>query len=401
MRLRDAVASAIQSLRGNRMRTALTALGTVIGVASVVIVLAMGEGAQASVADRVRALGTNILTVRPGAGGFGPVRTGSVETLTLTDAEAIARLPGVRAVSPEASGSAQLRYLGANTSASVVGVTDAYFVVRTLDIASGLGISSMDDASRARVVVLGSNVASDLFGATSPLGERVQIRGIAFRVVGVLAQVGDAGFISPDDQVYVPLSVHTGALFGGTSLSQISVAIQREDQAAEVTARIASLLRLRHALRDDQDDDFSVRSQTEMLKTMSAITGTLTALLSAVALVSLVVGGIGIMNIMLASVTERTREIGVRMAVGARRRDVLVQFLLESVVVSLAGGLAGTLLGVLGAMAIARFGGWSMIVPTYGVVLALGVSALVGVIFGVGPARRAASLDPVEALRQE
>ncbi|MBN8609696.1 MAG: ABC transporter permease [Deltaproteobacteria bacterium] len=400
MRLRDALRSALQSLRGNRMRTALTALGTIIGVASVVVVLAIGEGAQASVTDRVRALGTNLLTVRPGVGGFGPVRSGNVETLTLADATALARVPGVVAVSPESTSSAQIRFLGENTSSSVVGVTAPYFSVRNLEIASGLGISTVDEATRARVAVLGANISDDLFGSASPLGERIQIRGIAFRVVGVLGQMGE-GFGSPDDQVLVPLSVHTGTLFGQDYLSQISVELAEEDQADTTIDRISSVLRLRHALRDDEDDDFNVSSQAEMLRTMSAITGTLTALLSAVALVSLVVGGIGIMNIMLASVTERTREIGVRMAVGARRRDVLLQFLLESVLVSMAGGVAGLLLGVLAALAIARIGGWTTIVPASGVALALGVSALVGIVFGVGPARRAASLDPVEALRQE
>ncbi len=401
MRTADVARSALRSLRGNRLRTGLTALGTIIGVASVVLVLAIGEGARASVEDRIRALGTNLLTVRPGAGGMGPVRTGNVETLTLADAAAIARLPGVRAAAPEILGTAQVRHLTENTNAQIVGVTEAYFQVRGFDIATGLGISAMDDASRARVAVLGTNVATQLFGAESPLGRTVQIRGIAFRVVGVLSPVGDAGWVSPDDIVIVPLSTHAGVLFGADHLSVISVQVEDEAVNERTITRITELLRLRHDLRVDEEDDFSVRSQTEMREAMSAITSTLTALLGAVALVSLIVGGIGIMNIMLASVNERTREIGVRMAVGARRRDILVQFLLEAVIVSLFGGVTGVVLGVLGAFAIASFGGWTTIVPLYGVVLALLVSIVVGVVFGVGPARRAAALDPIEALRSE
>ena len=401
MRLSEIVRSALRSLRGNRMRTALTALGTIIGVASVIIVLAVGEGASADVSSRIRALGTNLLTIRPGAGGMGPVRSGSVETLTLGDAAALARVPGVRAVAPEVTGSAQVRHRTENVSGQVIGVTDTYLDIRSLDVASGLSFDPLDDVQRRRVTILGANVADDLFGTESPLGARVQIRGIAFQVVGVLERKGDAGFQSPDDVVLVPLATHQGVLFGQDHLSAISVQVEDEGGAAEVQASIEELLRLRHRLRADQDDDFSVRSQTEMLQTMSAVTGTLTALLGAVALVSLLVGGIGIMNIMLASVRERTREIGVRMAVGARRRDILLQFLAESVVVSAFGGLAGLALGWGGALAIAKLGGWAMVVPAYGVALALGVSLAVGVVFGVGPARSAARLDPVEALRTE
>jgi putative ABC transport system permease protein len=220
-------------------------------------------------------------------------------------------------------------------------------------------------------------------------------------VIGVLAPKGDAGFSSPDDMVLVPLSTHQGVLFGQDHLSSISVQIASEEEAPFVQERIEALLRLRHRLRPDEEDDFHVRSQTEMLETFGAITSTFTVLLGGVAAVSLLVGGIGIMNIMLVSVRERTREIGVRMAVGARRRDILLQFLVESVTVSLFGGLVGIALGYLLAVLIARVGGWATIVPFYAVVLSVGVSVVVGLVFGVGPARRAARLDPVEALRHE
>ena len=401
MLIRETVRTALRSLAQNRVRTALTALGMVIGVAAVVAVLAIGEGAQSSVEGSIRALGTNLLYVRPARGRSRGVSSGSVETLTRRDAEAIATLPGVSAVAPEVSGSAQVRYLEANQNASVVGVTESYLSVRALEVGTGLGFAEVDDRERRRVAILGANVASELFGREQPLGARIQIMGIAFRVIGVLAPKGSAGYTSPDDMVLVPLSTHQGVLFGQDHLSSISVQLASEGDAEPVQARIEQLMRLRHRLRADQEDDVQVRSQTEMLETFGAITSTFTVLLGGVAAVSLLVGGIGIMNIMLVSVRERTREIGVRMAVGARRRDILLQFLVEAVVVSLFGGLVGLALGYLVAVLIARFGGWETIVPFYAVAMSIGVSVGVGLVFGVGPARRAARLDPVEALRHD
>jgi len=233
------------------------------------------------------------------------------------------------------------------------------------------------------------------------LGARIQIKGIGFRVIGILAEKGDTGFSSPDEMALVPITTHQGVLFGQDQVSSIGIAVMTEAEMAQVQAATGQLLRLRHQLRDDAADDFQIRSQTDMLATMDAITGTFTALLGAVAGVSLLVGGIGIMNIMLVSVVERTREIGVRMAVGARRSDVLRQFLVESVVVSLFGGLIGLAVGFGASALTAKLGGWPSIVPGYAVVMSLGVSVGIGLLFGVGPARRAASLDPVEALRQE
>ncbi|MCC6877967.1 MAG: ABC transporter permease [Sandaracinaceae bacterium] len=401
MLIRETVRTAWRSLAGNRVRTALTALGMVIGVSAVVAVLAVGEGARASVTTRIRALGTNLLYVRPGSGRMGPVRSGTVETLTMADARAIESLPGVAAVAADCSGSGQVRYRENNETSSILGVTASYLAIRSLDVAAGISLSDSDDRQHARVAVLGANLARELFAGANPIGERVQIQGIGFRVIGVLAAKGDTGFISPDDQVLVPLSTHQGVLFGQSSLGSITVQLGDEALAEDAQARIEQLLRLRHRLRADQEDDFSVRSQTEMLETFGAITQTFTVLLGSVAAVSLLVGGIGIMNIMLVSVRERTREIGVRMAVGARRRDILLQFLVEAVVVSLFGGLLGIALGYAAAFAIARIGGWATVVPAYAVALSLGVSVAIGLVFGVGPARRAARLDPVEALRHE
>ncbi|KYG11476.1 hypothetical protein BE21_00815 [Sorangium cellulosum] len=400
MLIKETAKSAWRSLASNRLRTLLTMLGMIIGTAAVVAVLGIGEGARSSVEGRIRSLGANLLMVRPGSASASGVRSGTVKTLTEADAEALKALDGVAAVAPERSGSAQLRYMASNLNASVTGITPAYLEVRSLSVASGVGFSELDEQQRARVVILGANVVRQLYPGGSPLGTRLQINGSAFRVVGVLAEKG-SGMGSPDDGVFVPLSTHRSVLFGQDHLSTISLQLASEDRSEVVIAQLEQLLRLRHRLRADQPSDFEVRSQAEMLATMGQITGTFTTLLGSVAAVSLIVGGIGIMNIMLVSVRERTREIGVRMAVGARRKDILRQFLVEAVVVSLAGGVAGVGLGYGAAVLLSRFGEWATIVPPYAVGLALGVSVLIGITFGVGPARRAARLDPVEALRFE
>ncbi len=398
MRIAETAKSAWRSLASNRLRTLLTMLGMIIGVAAVVAVLGIGEGARSSVETRIRSLGANLLMVRPGSASSGGVRSGSVKTLTREDAVALEKLEGIAAVAPEVNGSGQLRYLDKNTNGSVVGITPSYLDVRSLTLSSGISFTDLDDEQRARVAIIGSNIARDIYGGQSPLGTRLQINGTAFRVIGVLAERG-AGMGSPDDSVLVPLSTHQGVLFGQDHLSTISIQVKDEKMSDTVQAQVERVLRLRHKLRDDQANDFQIQSQTEMLATMSQVTGTFTALLGSVAAVSLIVGGIGIMNIMLVSVRERTREIGVRMAVGARRADILLQFLVEAVVVSLAGGIVGIALGYGAATLLARLGQWSTIVPLYGVALALAVSVVIGVAFGVGPARRAAKLDPVEALR--
>jgi len=401
MLVRETVRTSWRSLSSNPLRTALTALGMIIGVASVVATLAIGEGAKASVEGSIRALGSNLLLVRPNYARAGALRSGRATTLTRGDALAVGKLPGVAAVAPETTGSAQVRYLSNNMATSVSGVTGDYLQVRALAVGAGLAITDDDDRGRQRVTVIGANVARELFGGGTAVGERIQIQGTAFRVIGVLAEKGDAGFTSPDDLVLVPLSTHQGVLFGQDYLTSLSVQVEREDMTDTVVTRISELLRLRHRLAAGAEDDFDVRSQTEMLATMGAITGTFTALLGSVAAVSLLVGGIGIMNIMLVSVQERTREVGVRMAVGARRRDILLQFLVEAVVVSLAGGFVGIGLGYGIATAIARLGGWPTIVPLYSIVLSACVSIAIGIVFGVGPARRASLMNPVEALRQE
>jgi putative ABC transport system permease protein len=375
-------------------------LGMIIGVAAVVAVLGIGEGARSNVEGQIRALGTNLLTVRPGSAASKGVRSGSVKTLTAKDATALESLDGVAAVAPEVDLNAQLAYLDQNQNAQIAGVTPAYFDVRSLTLSRGIVFSDAEVDEDARVAVIGANLASELYGGADPIGSRLQISGDTFRVIGVLAEKG-ASPGSPDDGAFVPITTHQTILSGQKNVSSISVQLKSEDGTDAVQAEIQRTLRARHGLRDDQADDFDVRSQAEMLETMDQITGTFTTLLGSVAAISLIVGGIGIMNIMLVSVRERTREIGVRMAVGARRADVLQQFLVEAVIVSLAGGLAGLAIGYLAAALLARFGQWATVVPPYAAVLSLGVSIVIGLVFGVGPARRAAKLDPVEALRFE
>jgi putative ABC transport system permease protein len=375
-------------------------LGMIIGVAAVVAVLGIGEGARSNVESQIRALGTNLLTVRPGSASSKGVRSGNVKTLTMKDATAIESLDGVAAVAPEVDANAQLAYLNKNQNAQVAGVTPAYFDVRSLTLSRGIIFSDAEVESDARVVVIGSNLATELYGGSDPIGSRLQISGNTFRVIGVLTEKG-ATQGSPDDGAFVPLTTHQTILSGQKNVSSISVQLKSEDGTDAVEAEIERTLRTRHGLRDDQADDFDVKSQAEMLATMDQVTGTFTTLLGSVAAISLIVGGIGIMNIMLVSVRERTREIGVRMAVGARRGDVLKQFLVEAVIVSLAGGLAGLAIGYIAAALLAHFGQWATVVPAYASVLSLGVSIVIGLVFGVGPARRAAKLDPVEALRFE
>lgn len=406
MLIHETARTAWRSLAQNRLRTALTALGMIIGVTAVIAVLAIGEGAKASVEGRIRALGSNLLTVRPER-AQGAVRSARVETLVRADAEAIAELDGVEGVSPESTGTAQVKYREANLSSSIQGVTADFLPLRSLDVASGIGFSPDDDLGRARVAILGANVAYELFGESTAIGERIQIAGNGFTVVGVLGAKGDVGFLSPDDMVLVPLGTHEGVLFGQSYLGAITVKVRREGESDDLQTRIGELLRLRHRLRADAPDDFEIRSQTEMLATMGAITGTFTALLGSVAAVSLLVGGIGIMNVMLVSVTERTREIGLRLAVGARRADIRNQFLIESVVLCSVGGVIGLLIGVGASLGLEQFGSvigvtdFNVEVDFTIAIVAIIASSAVGVVFGFYPALRASSLDPIEALRHE
>ncbi|MCX7791980.1 MAG: ABC transporter permease [Chloroflexaceae bacterium] len=409
----DTLRFALATLRANPLRTLLTALGVLIGVAAVVALLAIGRGSQQSITDRITANGANLLTVRSGAASSGGVRgaVGSMATLTLADAEALSdplRAPHVAAVSPEYGGFAQLVAGGNNANAQVTGVTPAYATVHNSSVARGSFITGEQQRAAAKVVVLGANVAETLFGEADPLDKQVRIVGHPFTVVGVLKSSGGGGFGSIDDAVLVPLSTAQRVLFGARSVggdwTVTSIAVQATD-AESVDAALSEVettLRERHGLpADGSDDDFSVINQADILETVTQTSRMLTLFLAAIAAISLVVGGIGLMNIMLVSVRERTREIGLRKAVGAREGDILLQFLFEALALSGAGGLLGLLLGAGIALIVNATGAMTAVLSWDAALLAFSFALAVGLFFGIAPARSAARLDPIAALRSE
>jgi putative ABC transport system permease protein len=409
--LREVVRTSIDSLLGNKMRSLLTMLGIIIGVASVVALLSLGDGVSNLITGQFEGLGTNVLTVRPGSpDNQGPGATSAAQTLTLEDAEAIENLGlPVDGVAPQFGSSAQIVAPAADTNADVTGVTVAYYAVNNLELASGTFFDEGDVRGATAVVVLGANVAEDLFGSGEAVGETVRIKNQPTRVIGVLEGEGGAGFGSVDDQAFVPITFAQRRLFGGRTpdgndwqVSSISIAVTESDDIDAVQARISTLLRQCHELAaDGSEDDFNALNQASFLDTVNTITTALTAFLGSIAGISLLVGGIGIMNIMLVTVTERTREIGLRKAVGARGRDIMLQFVVEALVLSLAGGIIGLALGAGVALVVSLTGILQTSVSLYAVVLAVGFSMAVGLFFGIYPARRAARLNPIEALRHD
>mgnify|MGYP000179830408 CR=1 FL=1 len=403
MTVRDAARVALRALAATPLRSLLTALGVIIGVGAVVAMVAIGQGARRNVEQQVQALGSNLLTVFAGTQRLGGVaRDAPVQTLTVEDAEAILReVPGVVGVSPEYTARAQVTAGAANTTTSVSGVLPAFEAVRNFRVARGAFITDDDVRTRARVAVLGQTVATALFGDDDPLGRRIRIRGVTFTVVGVMEPKGATAFVDRDDVIFVPLSTAQRRLFGVTHVRTIQV--QMADRAAMDAGReaLAALLRARHRLGPADEDDFTIRSQADLLQTLGGVSQTMTMLLGGIATVSLVVGGIGIMNIMLVSVSERTREIGIRKAVGARRRDVLLQFLVEAVALSVGGGLIGLAVGALGSALIGRVAGWPTLLSVPAMLLAFSFAVAVGIGFGLYPAQRAAAMDPIAALRHE
>jgi putative ABC transport system permease protein len=395
----------LTALTRNRMRAALTVLGIVIGVAAVIATLAIGQGARAAVQAQIRAMGSNTLTLIPGTitsgGAHGGM--GSITTMTPDDAIAIGReCPAVAAVTPAVRTLAQVVYGNQNWSTSVQGVGPDFVVIRQWPVENGVGITDSDVRGAAKVCVLGVNVTRQLFGDADPVGLNVRIKDIPFKIVGVLSAKGGSGFGGDiDDVVLVPVTTAQRKLMGITHVNFILVSAVSEAQVTAGVDQITDLLRQRHRLRPGDNDDFFIRTQLEAANTAEATSKVMTLLLASVAAVSLLVGGIGIMNIMLVSVTERTREIGVRRAVGARQRDILFQFLFESAFLSLAGGAIGVALGVLAASLISQLARWPTMIQPGAVVLAFGFSTFVGLFFGFYPARRAATLDPIDALRYE
>ncbi len=402
MNLWRAVRVAVRSLAAHPLRTALTMLGIVIGTGCVIAMVSMGEGAQVKMRENMTRMGTNLLFVRPGAARQRHVATGTVETLTVEDADAIAAELShlVADLAPEVSGACQVKYFSKNMRTTVLGTTPTYAKVRNFPAAEGRYFDWNDVRLRRRVCVLGVEVARELFGGGSPVGQFVKIDGANFEVLGVLEEKGQS-WGDPDEQVLVPLTTAQRLVFGQDWLRSIIVEARSESAIDELEREITALLRARHRIPPGEDPDFSVRNQREWLDMMRNEIAIVTTLLAGVAAVSLLVGGIGIMNIMLVSVTERTREIGIRKALGATRFAILQQFLVESIVVAGLGGAAGIGLGAGISAAIARSADWAFVLPGATVALAVATSGAIGVIFGVFPAWKAAWLDPIEALRYE
>lgn len=410
MNLLEALRAALNAITANALRSALTMLGIVIGVAAVIAMVAIGTGAREEVNRQIRSLGANLANITPGNVTQGGARLGAGASSSLTDedARAIAReIDGVVASAPYVRGSVQVVAGGQNWGTTALAVDLDFFTAREWDIGSG----RMFDAEEIRrgeiVAVLGQTVAKNLFGEADPIGETVRVRNVPFKIIGVMAAKGQSTWgQDQDDIVFLPLDAGRRRVIGRNyakdrSVGTIIVKFAEGEDINAAIGRIKALLRQRHRLSDEREDDFTIRNLTEIAETRAASAGTLSMLLAAVAAVSLLVGGIGIMNIMLVSVTERTREIGLRLAVGARPRDILSQFLIEATVLATLGGAVGVGLGLAAAAIIANVAGWPTLIAPTSIVVAVGFSALIGIFFGFYPARRAALLDPIEALRRE
>ncbi len=399
----ESISMAVKTLTGNKLRSSLTMLGMVIGNASVISMIGIGQGAQKLASEQFESLGPNVLFVSPGS-SRAQQRTNSMpRTLVWSDAKAIAeQVPTVSGVAPQRQSQLQVVYGNTNKSALIMGTTPEFLTVRDFEVAQGRFITDADVAGSKRIAAIGSEIASTFFQGKNPIGERIRVRNISFEVVGVLAEKGSFLGSNQDDAVYVPITTTATILTGrsspyGLDVGVISIAAKDEASIPAAEYQITNLLRLRHKIKTE--NDFTVQTQKDILKIVGTITGGLTAMLAAIAGVSLLVGGIGIMNIMLVSVTERTGEIGLRKAIGASQGDILTQFIIEAVFLSAAGGLVGTLVGVGGILLVGTFTPLAAVVSPGAIALAVGVSGTIGLVFGVVPARQAARLDPITALR--
>lgn len=399
---------ALRAMGMNKLRTSLTMLGIIIGVGAVVMMLAIGESVRADINQRIASMGSNLFIIFPGSqtsSGGVRVGRGGMQNLTEGDAQALQRLENVDYVAPVIQRGFQVQSGYSNWNTMVYGVTPDFFAIKAWDTSSGSLFGDMEIRSISRVAVIGQSVATNLFGDFDPIGQTIRIQNRPFEVIGVLADKGsDLGGSDQDDSIYIPMSTARQQVirqwFPG-SVNYIMVQAQSARTMADVKYDLTQTLRVRHRIREDQEDDFTVRDLSAIAEAAAGIATGLTLLLGAIGSISLLVGGIGIMNIMLVSVTERTREIGIRMALGARRADVLFQFLTEAIVICVFGGAAGVALAYLGTLAISKFSPLQVGMSAFGIVLAFGFSAAIGIFFGFYPAKRASSLKPVEALRYE
>jgi putative ABC transport system permease protein len=398
MLLVNLIRAALESLLAHKLRSFLAMLGIIIGVGAMIAMMALVRGAEREIMSQIAALGTNVLLLRPGLFGSGGVISGTQRNLTPEDLRGLLDVPGVLEAAPVVRGSAQVKFANKNTRSLIVGTDASYFTVRTFEIERGEALAPPATGGPGRVAVLGPAPAGAMFGAADPLGATIKVNGINFRVVGVLKSKGDQGWMNTDDQVVIPLDNAMKQIFGLSSLDEIHISVEEGADFSRVKAQITERVRRRHRLQPEEADDFYIRDLSDIRRTAHRINGTLQGLLGGVTVLALAIGGIGIMNIMLVTVTERTREIGVRKAIGARERDILLQFLIEAVAMSLAGGVIGVLAGVGGAHLVSRFTNFSTYVEPWSIVLALAASSAVGVYFGFYPARRAARLDPVCSL---
>ncbi|PWB38679.1 MAG: multidrug ABC transporter substrate-binding protein [Parcubacteria group bacterium] len=395
------------ALLANKARSGLTILGIIIGIGSVIAMIAIGQGSQSNIQSSIQSLGSNLLLVQPGAQrglGFEVNQgRGSAQTLTQADYEAIAtQVSGISGIAPELSSRYQVTAKGTNTNTSVDGTTASYPAIRNVQIDQGSFISDENVTNLAKVAVLGPTTRDDLFGADSnPIGQSFRIKGVEFKIIGVTAAKGGSGFSNQDDMIFVPISTAQQFLAGSPRVSTISVQALDQNSMTSVQEQITSLLLQRHNITDPTLADFNILNQADIINTASSVTNTFTILLGSVAAISLLVGGIGIMNMMLTTVTERTREIGLRKAIGAKKRDINYQFLLEAMMLTFIGGVVGIIFGWLVSFGVNKFGSIATKVSLPSVALAFGVSAAIGIIFGYYPARRAARLNPIEALRYE
>ncbi len=412
MKTNDLMRESYSALAVNKVRSTLTMLGIIIGIASVIAMIAIGQGAQAMVQANIQSIGSNLIVVTPGVqkgpGAFISLGRGSAENLTMADYQAIAsQVPSIQAVAPELSKPYQITAKGTNTHTQVIGTNQNYPIVRNVNMQDGSFVTAQEVSSNAKVAVLGPTTASDLFpNIADPIEQTIKINSIDFKIIGVMQSKGGSGFFNQDDMVIIPISTAQHYLAGPNSngqpyVSDISISAVDQNSMSAVQQEVTNLLLQRHKITDPSQADFTVQNQASIVSAASSVTGTFTILLASIAGISLVVGGIGIMNMMLTTVTERTREIGLRKAIGATRRDINLQFLAESVILTFFGGFIGIVLGWLIALAAAHFLSFPAQVNTSSIILAFGVSAFIGIAFGYYPALRASKLDPIVALRFE